>query len=62
MKWKTGKEEKTYILIGVLKAEKETNGTELIFKTIIQEQFPEANEDMNLHTERVQWAPEKRGL
>lgn len=45
LKRKTGKEEKTYMLIGVLKADKENNGTQLIFKTILQEQVLEANEE-----------------
>lgn len=44
--------EKPSMLIGVLEADKENNGTELISKTIIQEQVLEANEDISFHSER----------
>lgn len=33
--------------------ERQNNGIEFIFKTVIQEHFTEIKEDLNLHTERA---------
>lgn len=49
MKWKSGRA----CLIGVPEQEYQNNGIELIFKIMIQENFPEMNHILKLTSEKV---------